>query len=1310
MINRPTMLLTALVLLAAGPSFGQPAPPPPDAKTCEAETRRLAEIAARVKIEVTAPAKRQMFEPVRVRISGLGSPPKMEGQLKFVSAVSDVVAIKQVTGLFSVEGQPESGAPPRWMSNLKRVAYYWYERPDAHDAVEFLFWASQPGPLEITTAAVASTPCGERPVGEVRTHAFVFEPDRREALFQTPSHHSCDKQVELLKPLAAGFTVKIERDGVALKNNSEIKAGEPFTIAWKRGSEPFMTKRPAYLIFSTYDWVRFEGRDILPIPPNGRMPWGIPDMGLMRVFVPLSTPATPESGTFTARAHRTGSLSFTWAVVSSDCGVFAEDGVLLNVAPGAPKVVVQDFFSLEKPEKVIVANGGKHRLEVFKASYRVFDITTGVKIVDRAGRSPNFSPGARFVAAYASGNEHIGGFVEIIDLVTGEPVPRLGLQGPIIAWALGDALLIDGTQGHPEFRVRRSLVDPSFFKPYPSEPDRVAEANLIEGSLSGRGSSAWERFQVKLLLDQGLITIADRLAAPTTRIFEIASGAPMTDDRLSADEARTLLASRGVANWEPPETWDMGEPLKLSHFSPALDERLPDLLDTYGENGEKVADGPDLPKQRVYHVEHTGTPLSPEQQLALRDPLDDAPVTRTADWRTRVAGRERGAAAAGPAQFAQQLAGFGICAQPGCNKKSKVEAPRSLVTKSTFFQSAFQYGSQSTTFTVPPEDIETALAKDVPAAKALMTGVEPNKVCYQDENPIPRFRVIPDEKGHTDVHGVWNWTIGDKRFWLVQAVCSHAGILGSPLLLFVGSQGSQGEVVVLDGSSAAGTDENGLHKDFDGSPSEVMLRVRPAIVDGKWLLIAAPAGSSAAIIDLQAPGSPVFVRGLKDVYAVAHLFRSEDGKHLVQLNTDGRFHVHKTGGSGLVISGRWIDDEMVLVTGEGYYDGSYEGGHFVHLAFAGEPGLYSLAQFEKVLKRPDIVKSVLAGTIKDGPAPVLAVPPRASVGLESGGQAVTLRLAARAGLRSVRLFEDGQLLEEVGLSGRELDKVVPLKRPLDGRWLSAIAEDATGLLSAPGTIALAPPATTERKLHAVLVGIDKYRETHLDVTYARSDAVRLAGALRAARGGYYSSVEAAELLDGEATPGAIIGALEAAIARAKPGDTVLFSFAGHGLRGKDGRFYLSASGFSTGDAAATGLAWSKISAAIDRSKSRVVVILDACHSGATGSEGVVTNDDAAAELLKGSRAPVLVFAASKGRQFSYEDGKGGKPRWNGGVFTYALAKALSEDWEKADANGNRALEVSELYRAVKGLVSEETKGKQTPWLVRQDLVGDFAVF
>ena len=157
------------------------------------------------------------------------------------------------------------------------------------------------------------------------------------------------------------------------------------------------------------------------------------------------------------------------------------------------------------------------------------------------------------------------------------------------------------------------------------------------------------------------------------------------------------------------------------------------------------------------------------------------------------------------------------------------------------------------------------------------------------------------------------------------------------------------------------------------------------------------------------------------------------------------------------------------------------------------------------------------------------------------------------------------------------------------------------------------------------------------------------------------------------------------------------------MQGKDGRYYLTPSDLDLDNIEQTGLPWSEIAAILEKAKARAVVILDSCHSGLSGAEGLTTNDDAVKALLSGARAPLLVLAASKGREFSFEG-----PEWQGGIFTYALTKALQDN----PGAGPRkdAIDVSDLYRRLHQIIARETHGQQTPWLARQDLIGDFALF
>jgi uncharacterized caspase-like protein len=83
----------------------------------------------------------------------------------------------------------------------------------------------------------------------------------------------------------------------------------------------------------------------------------------------------------------------------------------------------------------------------------------------------------------------------------------------------------------------------------------------------------------------------------------------------------------------------------------------------------------------------------------------------------------------------------------------------------------------------------------------------------------------------------------------------------------------------------------------------------------------------------------------------------------------------------------------------------------------------------------------------------------------------------------------------------------------------------------------------------------------------------------------------------------------------------------------------------------------------------------------------------------------VVLSASKGRQFSEES-----PVAGGGLFTNAVADVVARRRDVHDLDGNGVIEVSELYAGVKRLVIEQSRGRQTPWLARNQMVGDFALF
>jgi hypothetical protein len=137
----------------------------------------------------------------------------------------------------------------------------------------------------------------------------------------------------------------------------------------------------------------------------------------------------------------------------------------------------------------------------------------------------------------------------------------------------------------------------------------------------------------------------------------------------------------------------------------------------------------------------------------------------------------------------------------------------------------------------------------------------------------------------------------------------------------------------------------------------------------------------------------------------------------------------------------------------------------------------------------------------------------------------------------------------------------------------------------------------------------------------------------------------------------------------------------------------------------TTLSFDAVAQRLLRSKARVIVLLDVCHAGLADRKLAATNDDAVNRLITRSGASLVVLSASKGRQSSEENDDAA-----GGLFSSAFAKVLTIDRKRFDVDGNGAISISELYRGLKLSVARDSQGRQTPWLSRNLVVGDFDLF
>ena len=248
---------------------------------------------------------------------------------------------------------------------------------------------------------------------------------------------------------------------------------------------------------------------------------------------------------------------------------------------------------------------------------------------------------------------------------------------------------------------------------------------------------------------------------------------------------------------------------------------------------------------------------------------------------------------------------------------------------------------------------------------------------------------------------------------------------------------------------------------------------------------------------------------------------------------------------------------------------------------------------------------------------------------------------------------------------------------------------ATGSAKPPGGV-----------LHVLAIGVDNFGDKagglHLD--YAAEDAHDVATALLESQKGapgkasLYADVSLTYLPNDKADSAAILDALDAmaqSMAKNEPGqDVAVILVSSHGEM-IDGQFYLIPYGFdagSQGRSTKSAVSASEFAKKVEAlaAHGKVLLLLDACHSGAVGAQGWANDPDAKVLQDAMDLENVTVLTSSKKNELSEE-----LPEWKHGALAQAFLDALNG---AADPEG--IVRLSALTDAMENEVQSLTKGRQ----------------
>lgn len=434
--------------------------------------------------------------------------------------------------------------------------------------------------------------------------------------------------------------------------------------------------------------------------------------------------------------------------------------------------------------------------------------------------------------------------------------------------------------------------------------------------------------------------------------------------------------------------------------------------------------------------------------------------------------------------------------------------------------------------------------------------------------------------------------------------------------------------------------------------------------------------------------------------------------------------------------------EWIAAAPDGTYRSSIDGARSIAWSFASPLEGFSFERFAARFDKSDVIARRLMG--ETSPASVsLARPPRLQLDSYRNGvvrtaeRSLTITAMATSGSRvdRVRAFVDGRRVAEQLVCAKE--GKVPLAIPLHAgqNRVALVAYDAAGQASNTQSIDVVSTSSIAERpdLYVVSIGVSQYPNMTSDqqLDFADDDARSVMESFerQAGPGKPFAKIVATRLLDDKVTVDSVEKAISS-LRTMRPDDLGVVFFAGHGAKLAEDKmvFMTNQAAFTRASAEKYGIGWDKIHAGLSSVRGRVFMMLDACHSGYLTTEVVAPNEELARQLAAGDRAGVFIFSAARGSQFSFEvppEGLGSASRgldlaWNGqkpqlprelpgghGLFTSALLEALAGDAPDRDRSG--ATEVGELVDYVTERVRAASNGKQTPWVARREMFGEFTV-
>jgi len=239
-------------------------------------------------------------------------------------------------------------------------------------------------------------------------------------------------------------------------------------------------------------------------------------------------------------------------------------------------------------------------------------------------------------------------------------------------------------------------------------------------------------------------------------------------------------------------------------------------------------------------------------------------------------------------------------------------------------------------------------------------------------------------------------------------------------------------------------------------------------------------------------------------------------------------------------------------------------------------------------------------------------------------------------------------------------------------------------------------------LYLLSIGVSQYKNKAYNLEVADKDAKSMVEIFKKQEGKIFKKVVVKELVNQDATKDNILDALEWIEKETTQRDMVIIFVAGHGINDDKGNYYFMAHDSDVDKLRRTALRWIEIKDTLAGLPSKVILMVDTCHSGNIMGQERRRDLTGAIKSIINSGTGSVIMTASTGRGYSIEN-----KSWGHGAFTKAMIEGLGN--ARADFNHNSTISIKEIDLYVTDRVKELTNGKQKPTTIIPESIPDFAL-